>query len=953
MDNITSARDISGLEPIGVLPGLTPLCVPMEPANGFAEETQLRARPRIVSLWERLGLIYLLEQPQSIPVNNTRVIVNNFTAQMVFRLCSMNHTDRLIERYQPGFVFPDKLRRVSQENMRLVRSAEVGRFLRSFTENSRYTEEVSRVFRLVFEKETGGIPLQTVCRALAALLGSSGGGAVFTAQQRRIFERIATVLGTEYPESPVASVIGSLGAASGFTDEQRRHITEAVGKTGARPEMDAARAVLRLAELGKTPSEAESAIRSEVRSYGFIRPERNLSSSTATAAPSGSALKYGLPDGSAVAGAIPSPPRGTVRAESISGKFPEILLENLTNVKTNTSSQVERVKGAPTAELSVNAVSRRIAELVSGSAAGAFSELLKRVERIDTEAVRADPEGSVTRSVTSETPWRSSAARIFLSSPAGAFAERLFGGSGDSIYAEMQHYSTAVRSEDSHAGNVQYSAPGNAGDVRELSRVTEHVLREYAAKLATENVIRRAAPGNPSRGSAADSGAVAGENQAMVTAPALSKLLGRLYAEKSGNASAALVQPGESVGGTLSAVRETAELLRRYSRHYSVGQRELLVSEWEHMKTTEFSDESVISRRGAVFPAETAREYAQQIPQVDSPELSNPGNPANEREQYPSQSAPEKSGIPLRGAVLPAETTREYAQQIPQVDSPELINPGNPANEREQYPSQSVPEKSGTPLRGAVLPAETTREYAQSAELFRNQENLSRNDVPEHADRSMQNERTERPESSKQAGRPSGNYRDRLDGSTLAALEQLIAESGPPAGAAAVGMPAPEPPAELAYTSAEQNVAPGDVLRTVSIVRESMLRRTENHMTRLIERAAKAAQSKSPASRPYKFRTADSAENMVMLVPPTEMDRSRAQQSYMGSLPPIELKEPQPAQASPASTRTVTTDRTAAVRTIVDSRIDGLTRDEISRLADKVYERIETKLTRERRRMGL
>ena len=90
-----------------------------------------------------------------------------------------------------------------------------------------------------------------------------------------------------------------------------------------------------------------------------------------------------------------------------------------------------------------------------------------------------------------------------------------------------------------------------------------------------------------------------------------------------------------------------------------------------------------------------------------------------------------------------------------------------------------------------------------------------------------------------------------------------------------------------------------------------------------------------------------------MLVPPTEMDRYRAQQPYMNSLPPIELKEPQPAQAPAETSRTVTTNRQVTVNTSVDGGISSLTRDEISRLPDKVYERIETRLVRERRRMGL
>lgn len=155
VESITAARNISGLEPMSVLHGIAPLCVPMSVSGDFADEVGNRAVPRIVLLWERLGLFYMLEQPQTAPVSNTRVTVNNFTAQMIFRLCSFSHTDRLIERYQPGSVFPENIRRASQENVRMIRSAEMRRVFRALMENSRYTEEVGRVFRLIFEKETG------------------------------------------------------------------------------------------------------------------------------------------------------------------------------------------------------------------------------------------------------------------------------------------------------------------------------------------------------------------------------------------------------------------------------------------------------------------------------------------------------------------------------------------------------------------------------------------------------------------------------------------------------------------------------------------------------------------------------------------------------------------------------------------------------------------------------
>lgn len=99
----------------------------------------------------------------------------------------------------------------------------------------------------------------------------------------------------------------------------------------------------------------------------------------------------------------------------------------------------------------------------------------------------------------------------------------------------------------------------------------------------------------------------------------------------------------------------------------------------------------------------------------------------------------------------------------------------------------------------------------------------------------------------------------------------------------------PEPEPELNYISSEKSVEPSDVIRSVNIVRESIVRHTESHMSRLIERAYRNSLPEQPEKKPFTFRTAENTENMVMLVPPAEMDRYRAQQPYMNSLPPIEL----------------------------------------------------------------
>ena len=1002
MDSITSARNIAGLEPMGVLRRLAPLCVPMEPSTGFAEETQLRARPRIVSLWERLGLIYLLEQPQAAPVSSTRITVNNFTAQMVFRLCSMNHTDRLIERYQPGFVFPENLRRVSQENVRLARSAELNRLFRSFTENSAYAEEVSRVFRLVFEKESGGIPLQTVCRALAALLGSSGGGAVFTAQQRRIFERIAAVLGTEYPDSQAASAIGSIGAASGFTEEQRRHILEAVGKTGTRPQTDAARTVLRLAELGRTPGEAEAAIRAEVRNYGFIR--QNGRSQDTGSLPGGFAKDASNLAGLAVPANPANPAKHIPTADPQHVASPEGVPAAITGTvlpvgrEIGVSSLMFREAAGASLDGSVpsgassdnyrSSEFRRISRLMTGSVERFFAELTAAPERGNA----VQPRGTTPQYIPGSTPQlpaksgagtipgsseripehmlSGAAERIFRGSPAGALAEMLSG--GPLAPAVLTYPEKQRGSDDEHsvpyAGNsaeIVARAParksGSSGSDTAVPGVTGRSYEAYTAYSAerTARMIMEILQGDLSGSIVSKirvAGAVGRERQKSVTAPSLLRVLAGIGSVSSTDTPISRRQADDKF---TSAARETADILRRYS--YS---------------SPESYSNSVITANYADH-TNSASQHSEQIEKIlrtdeISHELSKsaaaPGEPPSsgavlpaepggygrlpeQPQQLRTEQAPGEP-MPRSGAVLPAEPggygrlpdqpkqlRTEQAPGEPQPRSGAILpaEPGGYGRLPEQPQQLRTEQAPGEPqLRsGAVLPAEAAQEPSGTIDLFTKQESAA--------------DRTREPSSSRH-----GSYRDRLDRGTLEALDRLISESAPTAGNTAVSATEPESPPELVHGTTERNTVQSDVLRSVSVVRESMVRSTETHMTRLIEKAAKAAQPKTPEVKPFTFRTAEGAENMVMLVPPAEMDRFRAQQPYMGTMPPIELKEPPAVPESAAAvTRTVTNNRAATVRTVIDSGVDGLTRDEISRLADRVYERIETRLTRERRRMGL
>ena len=1209
MENITAARNISGLEPMSVLHGIAPLCVPMSVSGDFADEVGNRAVPRIVSLWERLGLFYMLEQPQTAPVSNTRVTVNNFTAQMIFRLCSFSHTDRLIERYQPGSVFPENIRRASQENVRMIRSAEMRSVFRALTENSRYTEEVGRVFRLIFEKETGGIPLQTVCRALAALLGSSGGGAVFTAQQRRIFERIAAVLGSEYPESPAAVEISRLGAASGFTEEQRARILSAVGKTGNRPQTDAAQMVVQLAERGKSAVEAAELIRSEVRSYGFTERHYDresfremIGAVPGRIAPAGRTAAFiaADPESTAARNGAARPAGGIYEAaallyQELSGTGSDDSAGKTDSSTTQQNVEFRRLSGKMTAGIS--AVFSDILNSAQYGLNNPRYQVERRIpdrifrENVLGKAVSANAEtgkpGGIGIPGTSEhsekakyagalNPASEITMKFYADSPAGRLLEQISDGMVNSesrrgISEYSRQFEIPVSellagarlnagagidfgekqglSESGEAHVVPMNNMDAPQDVTQTMALPEPILNNFQAEEAGANSVslwssfEKSVEGRLTSlfseisrnvnfggrtivlsGSDTHSESMRTvQNQVCITAPALRRILSRFSFETDIYSTA---QHSNSDTALTSVVSETAELLRRYSfeenRHQNSPETHIY-QDYSFRETSGFSEKNTVYNSstaltfnnavqkeneeapahstskntnhptGAVLSPEPQSNAVQReqltLPERFTSETANqltgtvlppePQSNAAQREQLilPERSISETANH-LTGAVLPPEPPSNAAQreqltllersisetvnqltgtvlspepqsnaaQREQLILPErstsdtanqltgtLLSPESQSNAAEpdqlKHPERStsetvnqltgavlspepqskaaqrdqliLPERSisetANQLTGTVLPPEpqsnaAQREHLTIQELSTSetanhltgavlspepQSNAAEPDqliLPERSTSETANHltgavlppepqsdaaRTElltplaQSETQNNERRTAGSYRDRLDNKTLSVIDQLIAETRQPVPVPEIKEAIPEPEPELNYISSEKSVEPRDVIRSVNIVRESIVRHTESHMSRLIERAYRNTLPEQPEKKPFTFRTAENTENMVMLVPPTEMDRYRAQQPYMNSLPPIELKEPQPAQAPAENSRTVTTNRQITVNTSVDGGISSLTRDEISRLTDKVYERIENRLARERRRMGL
>lgn len=802
MENMTAARDISAVAPINVLRGIKPLCVPYVPSSDFAEETQRRADPRIESLWKRLGLVYLFDQPQPAAVSRTRVTVNNFTAQLVFRVCMQNHTDRLIERYQPGFVFPENIRRAAIEYT-TGRSAAVRRVFDMIRENSRYTEEVSRIFRLVFEKESGGIPFQTVCRALAVLLGSTGGGAVLTSQQQVIFQRIASVLSEEYPESTAAQEIASVGAAAVFTETQRRRILEAASEMGYRSQHDAAQRVLSLVDSGRTREEIGKVLLSEISRYG---------------------LENAAPDDGQIPGRIIPAERESVReSAAVPGRVVQDIEQeyNVAEILYALSENTAEPGEVSSVSILENSVLRRIYDAVrSAEVTGGRTET-------DSDPLRKFRNESADRLVqTTE--------------------ER-------SILAQLSRLSRVSRAE------IFRSIFGNEQDI-------------IGAPTA-----EKALPG-----------------QANITAATAVRIISRLIKEQPGK-SAIEPSPGGDIRDSGSVTR-TIDILRRHS-----------------------------SEAGTLgSPAEINSGYYTVEQQLELAVF-----PGSEQQ--------------VQGAVLPAESA--------------LVGDSTNVHITEIHPGEDG-ETVRESVAGTVLPAESRSESTVNTHIL--------------------SEETQPVKSAL------GSYRSRLDRKTLEVIDRLVdsARSGTAPGITVQpGFPAPHGielpqgsptqsgipvqlenpmPQELTYAEQSREIPPqtagSDEVRNLSILRKSIVSLSSRHISRLIEKAGStvAAERETPGKR-LRYRNVDSADSLVMLIPPAEMDRFRAADPYARSMPPIELKEPSRPQESgnPGAVRSTIVNNKPVVVKSAESAVDSLSREDISRLADKVYDRIETRLSRERRRVGL
>ncbi len=147
--------------------------------------------------------------------------------------------------------------------------------------------------------------------------------------------------------------------------------------------------------------------------------------------------------------------------------------------------------------------------------------------------------------------------------------------------------------------------------------------------------------------------------------------------------------------------------------------------------------------------------------------------------------------------------------------------------------------------------------------------------------------------------------------------------------------------------------------REGSLLRGSFGGRLDSRTLEELDKIIQRAYSANPANQRggAVFRTVENSEHMVMLIPPAQTNGVRANDDYARQLPPIEYKRDQPREQTepltPKRPRVINRRQTQTGTPAITGRLENFSREEINRLADKIYAQIETRVLRERRRAGM
>ncbi len=961
MTDITTSRNINAIVPVSHFGGIRPICVPIELDSSFSDEVSGRFSKRVNSLWDRLGLVFFTEEQQAPVRDEKQIVVNNFSSQIIFQLFSNKNTRRLVEKDQPGFVYLDNI--CKQYESRQNQLSE--RISREIAEKISYTDRLAQQVKYLYEAlgdgENTERSAQLLTVTLEKLLREKHSRNQITNVEEILCKRLQKVLveSDKVVEKEIAERLFEEVSRQDDTVDSRNKILSIISDYNTDTRANALRkeaAELFINAVGGEESSDEirkSLVLTIDRLHNMVYEDVGKSSALNIRTDASEHTVDHNAERAALNGTV-SP---VFQQYDITRSVTELLHIAADEAGADASLTVaERIissfsgKSVETIEKHIRRVYGNIAtngtayasQVISAASGVVLSLLTKSEPTLTTKGDNSSVAGAAALSVPSYVGANAAVANTVAHSTAlSAYFNDLYTGA-EPFFDINSDATQAVSYKDiKRAVSNLMTSRTSCNMMTALNRVpiTRKIMASSSITINNEN------------------------NHSDIANNAFSEI------------------------NHISHFSDMSDR-RNFNQQSNVHAITQILPQGETLVNGTFlptqQNSYTVNKSGDVYYTENRQ--SGDVNNISNTMVTNTA--VSDRSVHQGDNV---SNVMVNGTVLPAQQNSYTMNKSGDVyyaedrQSSEVNNINNTTVMNTAKMNGSVYQGdnvSNVTVNGTVLPTQQNSYTVNKS-----------GDVYYAEDRQLQ--------TANNSFMPAqtGSYRSKLDSKTLAALNEMIQSAGIKTNARSVAEDISEKYAvkeahsDVVYEYVQQardvraeykaeGVVSGNrrktqghlsglkepdriqinQLRTAAVMRRGIgitITNSSAHISGMIEHLSndvdQVAKGRAVNSG-FSYRTIDSGENMVMLIPPTEMDRYQAENGYTKQMPPIELKqkaEMEQPKSQPQKKQKAVNVKNEPVNVKTMGSIEGMSREEISKLVDKVYEQLEVRLLRERRRHGL
>ncbi|MGN0683065.1 MAG: hypothetical protein ACI4JY_05255, partial [Oscillospiraceae bacterium] len=232
MTDMTVNRNISSIVPRPFFGGIKPLCVPMQPDSSFSDEVGSRFSANVDSLWDRLGLVFLIEEPQTEAPSRNEVVINNFSSKLIMQLFGNKNIRRLMEIHQPGNVYSDIIIKQAERRQQRTEQRISAEIAERILQTERITAQLNAVSAMLSQKDDESCTVQMICSLLTNVMNRHIGAEELTSSETQVLDRLEQRLRSSenIREKRLYTVIEELRTVGAAPNESRTRILSAVAE---------------------------------------------------------------------------------------------------------------------------------------------------------------------------------------------------------------------------------------------------------------------------------------------------------------------------------------------------------------------------------------------------------------------------------------------------------------------------------------------------------------------------------------------------------------------------------------------------------------------------------------------------------------------------------------------------------------------------------------------------